>query len=279
MSENINDYKIKIVLINGYIYNYMNTFKYYNLNLPDLIKKYIENNFDKFKYLFLFQKEMELFELNDNTKIIFFCKSHSDYCSNYCKLLQNKFSKNLYKIYSDIEKMLNDYPEVKYSQQNLKQNNIITTTKILPSQIYENLFLGDELFSFNEDFIKEKNIKNILTLLETSPCKLSSNPNYSYINFKYININDDYYTKISDYFEECIEFIKKAHNNNEIVYVNCAKGISRSVSIIIAFLIKEKKMSFAEAFTYVKQCRSIAQPNYYFITQLLDYEKYYIMQI
>ncbi len=112
-----------------------------------------------------------------------------------------------------------------------------------------------------------------MTLVEIYPCKLSLNPKYSYINFKHININDDYYSKISDYFDECINFIKSAHNNNEIVYVHCAKGISRSVSIIIAFLMKEKKMSYIEAFTYVKKCRSIAQPNYYFITQLLDYEK------
>ena len=73
-----------------------------------------------------------------------------------------------------------------------------------------------------------------MTLVEIYPCKLSLNPKYSYINFKHININDDY-------FDECINFIKSAHNNNEIVYVHCAKGISRSVSIIIAFLMKEKK--------------------------------------
>lgn len=255
-----NNTKFGIILVDGYIYNYLKIFKHFDLNLPKIVKTFIENNSSKFKELFLFQKEGILFNEIIDFKIILFCKYHTEKCSGYCNLIQNIFKNNIYKIYSDIDILLTHFPEAKYS-------NICP-----PSKIYDNLYLGDETYSYNENFIIEKNIKNILTLVET-PCKLITNNMFKFIKFKHINIQDDYYTKISDYFLACIDFIKQAHNNNECVYVHCAKGISRSVSIIIAFIMKDKKMKYSDAFNYVKQCRTIAQPNYYFITQLLEFEK------
>jgi len=49
-------------------------------------------------------------------------------------------------------------------------------------------------------------------------------------------------------------------------------GKSRSSTIIIAYLIKERKMTFEEAFNYVKEKRIKIQPNKGFIKQLLEFE-------
>ena len=66
------------------------------------------------------------------------------------------------------------------------------------------------------------------------------------------------------YIEEAVKFIK----NGKIVFVHCAAGISRSSSMIIAYLMIEKGMSYDAAFELVKKKRPIIKPNVYFKAQL-----------
>lgn len=48
-------------------------------------------------------------------------------------------------------------------------------------------------------------------------------------------------------------------------------GVSRSVTITVAYLMKRKHMTFRQAFAHVKKCRPIANPNIGFIRQLEQY--------
>lgn len=75
-----------------------------------------------------------------------------------------------------------------------------------------------------------------------------------------ININGNlfYIIKIIDIFL----------NDNKKVIVNCYAGISRSSTIVIAFLIAKKKMSLNEAINFVRMKRNIINPNINFIKQL-----------
>jgi protein-tyrosine phosphatase len=58
-----------------------------------------------------------------------------------------------------------------------------------------------------------------------------------------------------------------------VVYVHCAAGVSRSASVVIAFLMKEFKMKFQEAFDFVKERRPQIMPNSNFRSQLEIFEK------
>lgn len=49
-------------------------------------------------------------------------------------------------------------------------------------------------------------------------------------------------------------------------------GISRSVALVLAFLIKKKGMKYDEAYSMVKSRRRIIHPNDGFIRQLRSYE-------
>ena len=49
---------------------------------------------------------------------------------------------------------------------------------------------------------------------------------------------------------------------------HCAAGVSRSASILIAYLMREKKMKYQEAHDFVKSKRSIIIPNSGFVQQL-----------
>ena len=56
------------------------------------------------------------------------------------------------------------------------------------------------------------------------------------------------------------------------VFVHCVAGVSRSSTIVIAYLMN-KGMTYKEAFEWVKKKHSIAFPNYGFQRQLQNYEK------
>lgn len=80
--------------------------------------------------------------------------------------------------------------------------------------------------------------------------------------------------KISMHFEECIKFIDEVLTvKKEKILVHCLAGQSRSVSIVIAYLIKAHKKTFEEALLMVQQQRIYANPNKGFRQQLEEFHK------
>ena len=55
---------------------------------------------------------------------------------------------------------------------------------------------------------------------------------YEFIH-KTINVEDDFKTNIIQYFKECILFI----DGNDKVFVHCAAGMSRSPTVVIAYIM------------------------------------------
>ena len=50
------------------------------------------------------------------------------------------------------------------------------------------------------------------------------------------------------------------------------QGISRSASIVIAYLVKHQQLSLRDAFAVLRKARPIANPNPGFWKQLIEYE-------
>jgi protein-tyrosine phosphatase len=84
-------------------------------------------------------------------------------------------------------------------------------------------------------------------------------------------IRDIHEYPIINHFEEANEFIDKARTNKINVLVHCHAGVSRSASIVCAYLIKSKRWSPSQALEYVKQKRERAKPNISFWHQLNHY--------
>jgi protein-tyrosine phosphatase len=80
-------------------------------------------------------------------------------------------------------------------------------------------------------------------------------------------IGDDPSEDISRFFITAFHFIRQ-HLERGNVLVHCQAGISRSCTIVIAYLMQQMLISFKEAFSLVKSKRPIANPNKGFIKQL-----------
>jgi atypical dual specificity phosphatase len=77
---------------------------------------------------------------------------------------------------------------------------------------------------------------------------------------------------IIDYFEECNEFIDQALEGGGRVFVHCAMGVSRSATVVVAYMMYKQKYRWRPALQYVTSKHPETQPNFGFLDQLKQYE-------
>ncbi|KAH7435288.1 hypothetical protein KP509_06G057800 [Ceratopteris richardii] len=138
----------------------------------------------------------------------------------------------------------------------------------LPCEIQEGLFLGSIGAAYNKGELLRHKVTHILSV------ENMVEPLYP-LEFKYkrVEVRDSAYVDLRQYFEECFEFIDEAKKNGGAVLVHCFLGRSRSVTIVIAYLMKTYGMNFKEAFDVVRKKRPQASPNPGFCSQLSRFEK------
>ncbi|KAL9656314.1 hypothetical protein ABK040_005081 [Willaertia magna] len=134
-------------------------------------------------------------------------------------------------------------------------------------------------FEFNSEERDDTLLPNEIALKElkiTKIVNITPEPHEDHIIQAYgsfqVDIADHQTMDIKQYFEDAVKYIKTCKDNGEKVLVHCQKGISRSASIIIAYLMAGEKMTFAAAYQLVKQCRKFIRPNKGFAKQLGEYE-------
>jgi hypothetical protein len=57
------------------------------------------------------------------------------------------------------------------------------------------------------------------------------------------------------------------------VLVHCLAGVSRSVTVTIAYLMSSQNLTLNEAYDFVKARKSNVSPNFNFMGQLLEFER------
>jgi protein-tyrosine phosphatase len=77
---------------------------------------------------------------------------------------------------------------------------------------------------------------------------------------------------ISQHFEQATSFIDEIAKD-EPVLVHCVVGASRSVSVVLAYLMKKNNWDVQTALSHVHNLRSVADPNEGFLKQLHEYAK------
>lgn len=92
------------------------------------------------------------------------------------------------------------------------------------------------------------------------------------ILYKRIAVDDTPQDDLSAHFEAAATFIQEARSAGRSVLVHCQAGVSRSVSLVAAYLVRHENMSLLEAMARIRAVRPMAWPNQGFWRQLIKWE-------
>jgi len=152
-------------------------------------------------------------------------------------------------------------PESIYKNYNVILESADSTTGVL--------YLGDMTAAMEKNKLKREGVKTVLTV--AVGLRIYYNPISGIQHHVYPAFDIETFD-LSKYFENTYEAIENGLKKGGVL-VHCAAGISRSATIIIAYLMKKNKWTYQETYNFVKRKRSVISPNSGFVRQLKNYEK------
>eukprot|EP00439_Symbiodinium_sp_Y106_P004245 s171_g1.t1 len=130
------------------------------------------------------------------------------------------------------------------------------------------LFLGGQMAASSLDSLQQIGITHILNCCERVPCKFRSR-----ITYKTVAVMDTKSSDIREFIAEALSFIDDVVAAGGKVLVHCMVGASRSVALVLAWLVARCQMPLKQAFQEVRSKRHQARPNRSFCEQLMEFEK------
>ena len=126
--------------------------------------------------------------------------------------------------------------------------------------IIDNIYLSNVHDARNISLIKKNNINMVFRLSENDNKNIYEN-NILFYNY----IIEDH----GLFVDKLIELAKKIfliieENNDKNILIHCNAGISRSVSIIIYYLMKKHNYKFDDALKHIQKIKEDANPNHQF---------------
>ena len=85
-------------------------------------------------------------------------------------------------------------------------------------------------------------------------------------------VEDKETANLSAHFDAVADRIAREARRGGRTLVHCIAGVSRSPSLVLAYLVKHGRMSLADAYHHVRGLRPCIRPNVGFWQQLIDYE-------
>ncbi|KAH9031330.1 protein-tyrosine phosphatase-like protein [Lactarius pseudohatsudake] len=112
-------------------------------------------------------------------------------------------------------------------------------------------------------------ITHLLSILEVAP----TFPSTVHLRRLHVSISDYDSEDILTHLPTTTSFIRGAlaESPSNRVMVHCAMGVSRSATVVIAYLIATSRMTVHEALAAVRAKRPIVRPNRGFVSQLHEY--------
>ncbi|CAA3030639.1 -tyrosine-phosphatase MKP1 [Olea europaea subsp. europaea] len=137
------------------------------------------------------------------------------------------------------------------------------------SKVAEHIYLGGDAVARDREILKQHGITHILN------CVGFVCPEYFKADFVYktLWLQDNPSEDITSILYDVFDYFEYVREQGGRVFVHCCQGVSRSTSLVIAYLMWREGQSFDDAFRYVKAARGIADPNMGFACQLLQCQK------
>ncbi|XP_037299011.1 dual specificity protein phosphatase Mpk3 isoform X1 [Manduca sexta] len=140
-----------------------------------------------------------------------------------------------------------------------------------PIEILPNLYLGNSTNSEDCDALARHNIKYVLNVTPDLPNTFEAEG--CGINYLKIPIADHWSQNLAVHFPQAIRFIEEAMSARCGVLVHCVAGVSRSVTVTLAYLMQRHRLCLRDAFELVRSRKTDIAPNFHFMRQLHSFEQ------
>ncbi|KAK3085745.1 hypothetical protein FSP39_008099 [Pinctada imbricata] len=145
------------------------------------------------------------------------------------------------------------------------------------NEVYDGIFIGDQTYSRDKAKLRSLGITHVVNCANgTRPNQINTNSAFFKdvgIKFMGIQANDVATYNLMPKFKQAAEFIHNALLEGGRVFVHCHMGVSRSATIVLAYLMLKQNIHLTEAVKILRRRREIL-PNDGFIKQLasLNYQ-------
>jgi len=139
------------------------------------------------------------------------------------------------------------------------------------TEIYPWLRVSGDWVARNMDVLKEAKVTHILNMAHT----VCENYHGDSGEFSYLALDviDSANEPIICFLLEAIDYIELSRKKKGVCFVHCHMGVSRSCTVVIAYLMWKEGMRFQKAFDKVKELRPTCNPNAGFVGQLMEFDR------
>ncbi|KAL3976854.1 friend leukemia integration 1 transcription factor [Sarotherodon galilaeus] len=134
------------------------------------------------------------------------------------------------------------------------------------SEVLPDLYLGNIKDARDRELLAQHNITHILSIHDTAAPVLEG------ITYLCISAADHSKQNLIQYFRDSIMFIHESRLKGEGCLVHCMAGVSRSVTLVVAYIMTVTGHGWVESLAAVRSVRPCAGPNLGFLRQLEEFE-------
>ncbi|XP_071763891.2 dual specificity phosphatase 29-like [Centroberyx gerrardi] len=137
------------------------------------------------------------------------------------------------------------------------------------NEVWPNLYVGDAATAQDKSLLVNLGVTHVVNAAD-GPQHIDTGPGfYKDTNILYHGVQaaDHKDFDLSPFFTQTADFIHKALAQQGKVLVHCARGISRSAALVLAFLMIRERLTLVQAIEAVRRHRNIL-PNAGFLSQL-----------
>ncbi|PAA82275.1 hypothetical protein BOX15_Mlig010338g2, partial [Macrostomum lignano] len=139
-------------------------------------------------------------------------------------------------------------------------------------QVIPGLWLGGRNAAKNAQVLRSRRVSRVLTVDDLNlPDRLLEQ--FDDGAHRFVRLEDHARENLLDRLQECLQFIGEALEGGHNVLVHCRVGVSRSASVVIAYLMQSQQLAFQSAYDLVKAGRPVIGPNDGFVEQLRLFEQ------
>ncbi|XP_004695043.1 PREDICTED: dual specificity protein phosphatase 22 [Condylura cristata] len=139
-------------------------------------------------------------------------------------------------------------------------------------RILPGLYIGNFKDARDAEQLSKNKVTHILSIHD------SARPLLEGVKYLCIPAADSPSQNLTRHFKESIKFIHECRLRGEGCLVHCLAGVSRSVTLVIAYIMTVTDFGWEDALHTVRAGRSCANPNLGFQRQLQEFEKHEVHQ-